>query len=367
MVKGKQTPKKIFIAPLNWGLGHATRLLPLIRIFLNQGHAVFIAASGRSENFLKQEVAECTFLNFPEYPIKYPRSRFFVTRFMLIIFPQMLLAMWREKRALKSLQLEHGFDLIISDNRFSLAMTGIKSILISHQLRYKLPWPMGKMEWLPELFNYSHFKKYDKIIVPDVDGPDSLTGELAHNMRYLAQDRLYYSGTLTDLNADDPVNHEVVNFFVIISGPEPQRTYFEKLMLDQIEVLGGRVVVALGIPEKKYKIRMGNADIFTFLNRKELFQCMKISEFIISRPGYTTVMEMVELQKKGMFIPTPGQVEQVYLAKYYTERGWCYSVDQENLDLSAAVKVAMTYSGFPGGYPPAKRNLQILSEKLLHN
>jgi len=357
--------KKVFIAPLNWGLGHATRLLPLIKFLLAKDYEVYIGASGRSKEVLRQEVKQCKFFDFPEYPIKYPQSRFFVTRFMLIIFPKMLLAMRNEQKKLRILHKKYQFDLIISDNRFSLALGGVRSLLISHQLRYKLPWPIQKMEWLPEYFNYSHFKKYDRIIVPDIEKNKTLTGELSHNMRYLPENKLYYLGIMTTLKQKIREVGESIDYFVIISGPEPQRTKFEKIILTQVRKLKGRVVIALGKPEKDYKIRMGSSVIYTYLNRDKISDYLRRAKFIISRPGYTTVMEMIESGKRGLFIPTPGQIEQVYLAKYFMENNWCYSISQYDLDLSTAVKIAKTYPGFPGIFSQTRENLDKLFREVI--
>lgn len=355
--------KKVFIAPLNWGLGHATRLLPLIKYLLNKNYMVYIGASGRSRNVLQQEVKDCTFVDFPEYPIRYPQTRFFVTRFMLIVFPQMLRAMKNEQNQLKILHKQYGFDLIISDNRFSLALQGVKSLLISHQLRYKLPWPIQKMEWLPEYFNYIHFKKYHLILIPDIDDQKSFSGELSHKMRYLPAKKLYYMGIISGLENNNKEESENIDYLIIISGPEPQRTKFEKIILNQLGELEGKVVVALGKPEKNYKIRIGDTEVFTYLNRKNISYYMRRAKLIISRPGYTTVMEMIETGKRGLFIPTPGQVEQVYLAQYYMENNWCYSISQFDLDLKSAVKEAENYPGFPLNCSRTDENL----DKLFHD
>jgi uncharacterized protein (TIGR00661 family) len=355
--------KKVFISPLNWGLGHATRLLPLIKYLLNKNYVVYIGASGRSRDVLKQEVKDCIFVDFPGYPIKYPKTRFFVTRFMLIILPQMLQAMRKEQLRLRILHQQHDFDVIISDNRFSLALQGVKSLLISHQLRYKLPWPLKQMEWLPEYFNFLHFKKYNKIIVPDRDDRISLSGELSHKMRYLPGNKLYYMGIITELEENVNDQSDIIDYLILISGPEPQRTKFEKIILNQISKLEGRVIVALGIPERNYKIRIGRAEVYTYLNRLKISSYMRRAKLIISRPGYTTVMEMMASGKRGLFIPTPGQIEQMYLAKYYMDNNWCYSTSQFDLNLINAVKVAKTYHGFPNNFSKTKENL----DKLFHD
>jgi uncharacterized protein (TIGR00661 family) len=357
--------KKVFIAPLNWGLGHATRILPIIKRLLSNDFYVYIAASGRSREVLQKEISDCVFLDFPQYPIKYPRTRFFVTRFMLVIFPQMIIAMFKEQRMLRKLHGKYRFDLIISDNRFALKLEGVRCLLLSHQLRYKLPWPIHKMEWLPEYFNYYHFKKYDLIIVPDAESEQNLTGELSHDMRYLAKEKLYYSGILTDLDESELKKNKVIDYFVIVSGPEPQRTKFERMILSQLGDLKGRVVVTLGIPEKKYKIRMGNAEIYTYLNRQHITHCMFNSNLIISRPGYTTVMEMVVLGKKGLFIPTPGQIEQEYLAKHFMEKKWCFSTSQYGFNMCTALQSAEKYSGFPDNFSRTKENLDKLFREII--
>jgi uncharacterized protein (TIGR00661 family) len=348
--------KKVFIAPLNWGLGHATRDLPLIKELINKNFEVFVGANGRSLELLKREVPECRFIDFPDYPIKYPRTRFFVTRFMSVIFPQMLTAMFREGRALRDLQKKYKFDFIISDNRFRY--------LISHQLRYKLPFPINKMEWLPEYFNSVFFNRYDKIIVPDTGKENNFTGELAHRMRFIPEEKLIYSGILTDLSKPSIQKESDIDFLIIVSGPEPQRTKLELLIMQQIHALEGNVIAALGKPESNYKITKGNATIYSFLNRERIADCMSRAKFIIGRPGYTSVMEMVELGKKALFIPTPGQVEQVYLAQHYMAQGWCYCVQQSRLDLVKDVPKALSFSGFPSSVGGSKKNVQILIKNL---
>ena len=356
-------PKKIFVAPLNWGLGHATRNLPLIKAFLERGDKVIIAAHDRAKMLLQSEVPKCEFVDFPEYPIRYPQSGFFVTRFMFIIFPQMLIAMYKEKKQLQKLHNKYQFDYIISDNRFRLYLKGVKSYLISHQLRYKLPRSVTKLESLPEYFTYSFFKNYDKILVPDSDDPNSLTGELSHKMRYLPDEKLHYSGILNDIQKPSKKQTKDIDYFIIISGPEPQRTKLERLIFKQVNSLPGKIFVALGMPEKNYKIHQGNATFYTYLNREQMHDFLQRSKFIISRPGYTTVMEMIQFNLQGLFIPTPGQIEQEYLAKYYEEKKWCHCVSQYKFNLVRDVENAKSYQGFPKSLQSSEENVKELINK----
>ncbi len=296
---------------------------------------------------LKREVASAIFLNIPGYPIRYPRSRFFVSRFMLIIFPMMVLGIFREWRRIKKLQAQYHFNLIISDNRFCARVKNVPSVLISHQLRYKLPWPIGRMEWLPEFFNYLFFKRFDRIVIPDISNELSLTGELSHRMRFLPEEKLYYGGILTDFPKSRSKTMDGIDYFIIISGPEPQRTKFENIILRQLHTLPGKAIVVLGKPERQYKIVQGNAEIYAYLDRKQISYYMQSAKLIISRPGYTTVMDMIKSGKKGIFIPTPGQVEQVYLARYFEKQGWCFYQPQHQIDLPKAIEKGTHYDGFP--------------------
>jgi UDP-N-acetylglucosamine:LPS N-acetylglucosamine transferase len=172
-------------------------------------------------------------------------------------------------------------------------------------------------------------------------------------------------GIITDFDENVDEENGSIDYFVIISGPEPQRTKFEKIILSQINKLKGRVVIALGKPEKNFKIRMGNAVIFTYLNREKISDNMRKAKFIISRPGYTTVMEMIDSGKRGLFIPTPGQIEQVYLAKYFMKNNWCYSTSQYDLDLVTAVKAAQNYPGFPANFSRTRENLDKLFREVI--
>lgn len=357
-------PKKIFFAPLDWGLGHVTRILPLIRRFLRQGDQVYVATCGRALELLKKETPGCVFLDFPQYPIRYPRGKYFVTRFMFVTYPQMLLAMRREKQALRQLQQHYQFDIIISDNRFCINLPGVKSFLISHQLRYKLPWLISKFEMIPEYFNYLFFNKYDRIIIPDFAGQAELTGELAHRLRFLSDSKILYPGIICDLPPASEFNQEKIDFLILVSGPEPQRSIFERIIFKQVNLLKGRTIVALGKPEKKYSIRKGNATFYSYLDRQQIADYMRQADFIICRSGYTTIMEMVELKKKGVFVPTPGQIEQEFLARYYLHKGWCYYMPQHKFNLKVAVSKGKEYPGFPDYLGSTGQNLDLLFDTL---
>jgi len=179
-------------------------------------------------------------------------------------------------------------------------------------------------------------------------------------LRYIPKKKIHYTGIIADLAMHAKNHADYIDYLVIISGPEPQRTMFEQIIFDQIANLEGRIVGALGIPEKNYKIRIGGAIFFSYISRNEMMTYMRKAKFIITRPGYTSVMEMVELGKRGLFVPTPGQIEQEYLARHFMEKRWCFSTKQEGIDLRESVKKAESYSGFPNTFAQTRGNLNNL-------
>jgi UDP-N-acetylglucosamine transferase subunit ALG13 len=262
----------------------------------------------------------------------------------------MVAAIWREREAARKLIEREKFDLILSDNRFGVRHENIPSFFISHQLRFATPWFLWPFELLGEAFNRLYHRKFNRVIVPDVpDERQNLTGKLAHRMYWPSAQRYYYAGIISSTRKMDLP--EDIDLFITISGPEPQRTAFERLVIGQMAVLKkmGRVVITLGKPEQLDRVLPApNVEVYGFLKRQQQQEMMNRAKLIVSRSGYTTVMEIAELGKKALFTPTPGQTEQVYLSEFYEKTRQFHSVSQYELDLARDVPAALAYRGFTG-------------------
>ena len=339
--------KRILVSPLSWGLGHATRDLPILRYFLERGHHVTVAAEGRALALLRHEAPACEFLELKDYPPPYSTTRFFVPKF-LAMAPTMIRAMNREARNVRRLLAERQFDLILSDNRFNVCSRRIPSFLISHQLRFHTPLALRPFECITELFNYFYHRYFTAVIVPDCADPnDNLSGRLSHNLWFARRRKIYYAGVLSSVaRADVPQD---VDVFISISGPEPQRTELERIVLERVGDLdAGRIVVTLGKPEVTETRRLGDrVTVYGYLDRAGQQEMLNRARLVVCRSGYTTVMELAELGKKALFIPTPGQTEQEYLAEYYARRGYFHAVSQYRLDLARDVPRALQMPGLP--------------------
>ncbi len=355
---------KVLLSPLSWGLGHAMRDIPLIKKLLAHDHEVTIAACGNALNALKQEFPRCRFIEFEDYPSPYSSGSLFLPKFFLYL-PVLLKAVSNERRTLAKILAKDRYDLIISDNRLGVYAKDVPSIFITHQLHYHMPFAIWPVELFALRINTYLHRKYDRIIVPDnPPGALSLAGKLARPGSDDTRSRAFFSGILTSIQKRACA--EDLDYLVMISGPEPQRTKLEELLLPSVQELEGKSVVILGSPKRKTEIvATDTCTVKGYVSNDEKVGLMNRAKFVICRSGYTTMMELAELQKKkGLFIPTPGQTEQEYLSWYYQKQGWFPSQSQYRLDLAADIPAAQGYTGFPD-MPSTEENVNRLYTELL--
>ena len=333
-------PKRILICPLDWGLGHATRCIPVIRLLLKKNMEVIIAADGRPLALLKQEFPQLEFIVLKGYNIRYPDSGK-MTRKMAFSIPKILKGIKTEHQALKKIIKEKKIDVVISDNRFGCWNKKIKSIFITHQLMIKSPFA----EKLLHRINLRFIKNYDECWIPDVKGKLSLSGDLSH--KYILPENTFFIGPLSRFN-NVPQNIKYkYDAMAIVSGPEPQRSIFEKLILEQLTQTNLKSIVVRGLTEDHdQKETKNNIEIVSHLKANEMQEAILNSKIIIARSGYSTIMDLATLGKKAIFIPTPGQTEQEYLAEILMQKNIIFYQLQKNIDLKEALKEAEKYKGF---------------------
>ena len=339
----------ILVSPLNWGLGHATRDIPIIKNLLDHNHEVTIAASGNARSVLEQEFPECRCIEFPDYPVPYSQSRFFLPKFVAF-FPLILKALSDERKNLDLILAKDCYDLIISDSRLGVYSSEIPSVFITHQLHYHLPPVFWPAELIAVAMNGLVHEKYRSIIVPDnPPGSTSLAGKLSRPGSEASKKRVYFSGVLTSTHKRD--GKEDLDYLVMISGPEPQRTRLEKILLPQVNTIEGGRVILLGSPGNHALQKQSDmCRVIPYASTRDKENLMNRAKFIICRSGYTSMMEIAELGKRhALLIPTPGQTEQEYLSWYYEKKCWFHSQSQYRLDLLVDIQIAQEpgYTGFP--------------------
>lgn len=322
--------KTILICPLDWGLGHASRCIPIINQFLADGHQVIIGADKNPLAFLKQEFPTLKTVVIPGYEVTYGEKGSSIKLFYESV---KFFNFIKEEHTLIDLIIEeHNIDVLVSDNRYGLWSKKIKSIIITHQLYVKAP--IG--EKIAHKKIEKLISKFDECWIPDLEGIPNLSGELAHLKPFELPHQ--FIGALSRFESNKTgssnPNYEY-DVMAIFSGPEPQRTIFEKLFLEQLEKSKLKAVVVRGLPNQELGIRMqdSGALVFNHLSTKEFLEYIDKCKVVVCRSGYSSIMDLVALRKKAILIPTPGQTEQEYLAKYHLEQGNFYSQKQVDFDL----------------------------------
>jgi len=248
--------------------------------------------------------------------------------------------------------------LIVSDSKYGI-FSKAPSYFIAHQLRFIAPFGMT---YFTEYFNSRLQKKFNKILVPDFpDFENSLSGNLSHNLKFFNKNKLVYFGQISSFRKKNI--KENVDVFISVSGPEVQRKVFEKIVLNQVGELKGRVIVSLGTPEKKFSETRGNAQIYSYLENNQREKLINQSKIIVTRSGYSTLMDLAETEKKALFIPTKNQTEQEYLGEFHKERKNFYCISQDKLNLKEDLKKAKKYHGLNPEWN-TKKSLKIVLDAL---
>jgi uncharacterized protein (TIGR00661 family) len=351
---------RILVVPLDWGLGHATRCIPIIRELLKQGIEVWLAGEAAQEKLLKAEFPDLPFLSLPGYRVHYARSNIGLLKNIFFQIPKILRAMKKENAWLKKMADEHGFDAVIADNRYGLYHSTIPSVFITHQLTIKSS--LGKWtERILQKRNYRFINRFTECWVPDVDEKNNLAGELSHPEKKPTIP-LHYIGVLSRFEIKS-IQKEKNHLLIILSGPEPQRSLLENKIINEVSNYNGTATIVRGLPGSASVIPSTNIiHFYNHLPSVELNKEMQQAEYIISRSGYSTIMDVVKLQKKSILIPTPGQTEQKYLANYLLQKQIAFCVSQKEFSLTKALQKAKQFSY----HLPTSNNEQLLGKVIMN-
>ncbi len=318
---------KILIAPLDWGLGHATRCIPLIHFLMQLECEVFIASSGAQKKLLQAEFHAFSFLHLEGYNITYSKHKRIMPLKILWQTPKILSAIKKENKWLSNTIEQYKIDVVISDNRYGLYSSKVPCIFITHQLQIQAAY--NSLNKFIQKINYQYINRFSECWIPDAEGENNIAGNLSHPKK-LPAIPVKYIGPLSRFEIKK-TEEKKYDWMIILSGPEPQRTVLENKLLFRLSALHDKILIVRGKPGDTVNLNVSeNFTIFNHAATAEMQQLINESEFIISRCGYTTVMEMLSLQKKCVLIPTPGQTEQEYLAAHLKKQAWCYSFQQDD-------------------------------------
>ncbi len=326
---------RVLVTPLDWGLGHATRVCPLID-YLRQKHEVIIAASGRGYAFLSRRYPDLLVLRVPALRLRYMRSRALFDLGLVWIGVKLMVNYVIDRLWIGFITRHYAIDLIVSDNRFGMYSTGRKSYFIAHQLYPIFPGRMRFLEKLGMGVYHRLIRKYDVCLVPDYPGEERrLAGQLS---RPLPGMEVQYLGLLSrfyDVECHEKGGYDVV---AMVSGIEPHRRLLIQKIINQLKDSQYRVLVVGGRPDRFFDQKIKNIRIVSHLDDRELCAYLLGAKVIIARAGYSTIMDLLTIGRSAIIIPTPGQTEQEYIAQWLNEKGLFYAVDQDRMELLAMIK-----------------------------
>ena len=328
---------RILVAPLNWGLGHASRCVPLVQRFLNEGHEVILGGDGDSLTLLRRHFPKLRYVYLAPLNLRYTAGKSQVSA-MLRAIPQLISWSLKDHAMLQAVLREESIDRVISDNRFGLYSAQTESVYMTHQLHIMLPKGWKWAESIAEHLHARVYRHFDQVWVPDYEDINkSLAGELSHpKMSKCENEKMrkwVYIGPLSRFTPDNASGTDRdcidnASVVAVLSGLEPQRTILEKEIIARYSSSNEHVLIVQGLMNRpNTRFKRGNITIVPYLNDAELVTALLSAKHIIARSGYSTIMDLAALglikpksqiknQKSKIIelLPTPGQPEQEYLA-----------------------------------------------------
>ena len=329
-----ENKRNILICPLEWGLGHAARMIALATRLRELNFNVIAGAGEKHLAFFRTEIPDIACIDFPGFKPGYSR---YLPQYLTLLFqtPFLIYHIISEHFRLKKIIRENRIDIVISDNRFGLWNRKIKTVYVTHQLRIPFPGIFRIFEFAGIMLHRAVIRRYSVCLIPDMpDNKINFSGRLSHGVR-LPGNAIYigilsrFTGMISSPE-ESPVSFR--HNTVILSGPEPQRSILEHKLAGIMKDIAPRTVFLGGSPERgSVATKAGNIIFFDHLPGVAMKELICGSERIIARSGYTSIMELVSLNRSALLIPTPGQTEQEYLARWLRERGWFTCAMQKQL------------------------------------
>ena len=321
----KRETKKVLVGPLDWGLGHITRSMPIIEKLIERGHEVHTCGNEIAEKLYAEVFPNLPHKKILGYDPVYS-SRNTQRWAMASQSPKFFWVIKKEEKIANDLVEKFNYDIIISDNRFGLRSKKTTNIFICHQTDIMGP---KAFKAILRKINRNYINQFDFCWIPDTNQKINLSGDLSS----YTNDRCFKIGPLSRFSKNEKKsNHYKYKFTAVLSGPEPQRSILESKIVNLFHQLPSECAIIQGKPLSK-NYQKQNINFFSHLNTDKFLDTINNSEIILCRSGYSNIMDFSVLEKKVIFIPTPGQTEQEYLAKYHSKISKVTCISQNEISL----------------------------------
>lgn len=332
---------KILVAPLDWGLGHATRCVPVIREFMAQGAEVEIAVVKANAAFFREVFPGLRQRLAPGYNVVYPKYGANMGLWLLKNTAHLNAVMRYEHRYAEEMVDRHGYDILFSDNRFAFYSKKAYNVYMTHQRRIAFPPALSAFEGVGIRWHEARMRHFDEVWVPDVAEFPGYAGVLSH-LQSRSEPNVKFVGPLSRFSVDmakasaSPSGMAQYSSVAVVSGVEPARSRFEASLHEILRALPGRHLMILGKPQvPRNSWTEGNVDFCTHLPTEAFAEAVRNADWVISRGGYSTVMDMAFLGARCIFVPTPGQYEQLVLARELASAGYAVHIPEHGLSVKS--------------------------------
>lgn len=324
---------RILVCPLDWGLGHASRCVPVIQTLLNLKQEIVVAADNAPLSFLKQEFPQIEFVQMPGFKPVYSKSNSQIIA-MARSIPKALRSFGKDHLLIEQIVEKHNIDAVISDNRFGAWSRKVPCAFITHQLHIQLPKSMKWTRPFIDFLNKRYIKHFNACWIPDFIDAPFLSGKLSFpHFRTIKSERIGILSRFSGIQIEE--KEKDIELLVLLSGPEPQRSIFENKILEQIDTSNGTIVLLRGLPNASDKIDVPkNVQVLNHTNDNTFAELVARAKKIVCRSGYSSIMDLMALNRKAWLVPTPGQTEQEYLAEYVSEAFGFRSLKQNQFNLN---------------------------------
>jgi uncharacterized protein (TIGR00661 family) len=326
---------RVFISPLNWGMGHASRIIPVVDYFHTMGYEIILGGSGKSGTLLQSAFPFLPFITLPSFEITYSKKEVLFGFSVIRKMPAFLKTCFMEHRVLNQLISELQIDVVISDNRYGLFSAKAHCIIITHQISPVLPF-LWRWAELPIFFMLKFMiRRFNECWVPDFkDREINLTGRLSHKFPLPANTR--FIGPISRFSKlSDQVEFEkqTYDMVVVLSGPPPHSEIFADIILRQSLKSRKKILIISGFQDIAAFKYHSNVTVVKHLETTEFRKALLSAKMVICRAGYSAIMDLIALKRTGYIIPTPGQSEQQYLAKHLKNNPLFRCISQQYFDL----------------------------------
>jgi hypothetical protein len=342
---GVSTTQNILVAVLNWGLGHATRMVPVIDRLIESHAHVVIASSGSAGRLLCQRYPQLHYYELADYKVRYARG-WLMGIAMAKNAHTIARAIRMENRKVAEIHERENLDIIIADNRYGCHLPNTTNILVTHQVRPRAPAGFNMFQPVINRQVQQYINRFDECWIPDVPS-QNLSGQLSDPSQLKIPAK--YIGWLSRFSQKLPRHgNKDYDWLAILSGPEPQRSYLQTKFIHNCVRKGQKGAVLAGKPGATNNTIDG-IPIIPHLADEEMLQLISRSRHVLMRPGYSSLMDFVTISQPALLVPTPGQTEQQYLAKC-VKRWPQFSVQsQRKLDLEKAKGLQSFEAPIPTG------------------